>query len=72
MDTELRHCPVNKHLSILDITDSPLCRACMKTDETPKHVMLQCNGVVEQRAAHLGSSSPQQHFKKQLATWAAF
>ncbi|CAH2236270.1 jg7034 [Pararge aegeria aegeria] len=39
------------------ITDSPLCRACMETEETPIHVMLQCNGVAEQRAAHLGSSA---------------
>ncbi|CAH2238415.1 jg21119 [Pararge aegeria aegeria] len=39
------------------ITDSPLCRACMEAEETPIHVMLQCNGVAEQRAAHLGSSA---------------
>ncbi|CAH2217987.1 jg14990 [Pararge aegeria aegeria] len=39
------------------ITDSPLCRACMKTVETPIHVMLQCNGVSEQRAEYLGSSA---------------
>ncbi|CAH2232796.1 jg16581 [Pararge aegeria aegeria] len=31
--------------------------ACMETEETPIHVMLQCNGVAEQRAAHLGSSA---------------
>ncbi|CAH2242629.1 jg8461 [Pararge aegeria aegeria] len=31
--------------------------ACMETDETPIHVMLQCNGVAEQRAAHLGFSA---------------
>ncbi|CAH2268778.1 jg23797 [Pararge aegeria aegeria] len=29
----------------------------METEETPIHVMLQCNGVTEQRAAHLGSSA---------------
>ncbi|CAH2232568.1 jg10130 [Pararge aegeria aegeria] len=39
------------------ITDSPLCRACMETDERPIHVMLQYNGVAEQRATHLGSSA---------------
>ncbi|CAH2242922.1 jg14491 [Pararge aegeria aegeria] len=51
------HCPLNKHLSILGRTDSPLCRACMETEETPIHVILQCNGVAEQRAAYLGSSA---------------
>ncbi|CAH2241604.1 jg3938 [Pararge aegeria aegeria] len=30
------HCPLNKHISILGITDSPLCREC-KDDETPIH-----------------------------------
>ncbi|CAH2268406.1 jg6275 [Pararge aegeria aegeria] len=39
------------------ITDSALCGTCMETDETPIHVMLQSNGVAEQRAAHLGSSA---------------
>ncbi|CAH2235257.1 jg20632 [Pararge aegeria aegeria] len=51
------HCQLNKHLSIFGITDSPLCRACMETDETPIHVMLQCNGVAEEHAARLGSSA---------------
>ncbi|CAH2245066.1 jg15904 [Pararge aegeria aegeria] len=37
------------------ITDSPLCRACMEADETPTHVLLQCRGVAEHRAAYLGS-----------------
>ncbi|CAH2267365.1 jg27548 [Pararge aegeria aegeria] len=53
----------------LCITNSPLCRACMETDETPKHVMLQWwAGVVEQRA---DTSAQQQHFKKHSATWVA-
>ncbi|CAH2241278.1 jg3339 [Pararge aegeria aegeria] len=37
--------------------DSHNWRACKETEETPIHVMLQCNGVAEQRAAHLGSSA---------------
>ncbi|CAH2217508.1 jg25411 [Pararge aegeria aegeria] len=49
------HCLLNKHLFILGITDSPLCRACMEADETTTHVLLQCRGVKEQRAAYLGS-----------------
>ncbi|CAH2242733.1 jg11462 [Pararge aegeria aegeria] len=51
------HCPLKKLLSILGITDSPLFRACMETDVTPKHVMHQYNGVAERRAGHLGSSA---------------
>ncbi|CAH2260596.1 jg18275 [Pararge aegeria aegeria] len=34
---------------------SPLCRACKEADETPTHVLQQCRGVAEQRAAYLGS-----------------
>ncbi|CAH2241836.1 jg16227 [Pararge aegeria aegeria] len=34
------------------------CRACMEADETPNHVLLQCRGVAEQRAAYLGSPLP--------------
>ncbi|CAH2266793.1 jg18922 [Pararge aegeria aegeria] len=37
------------------ITDSPLCIACIQADETPKHVLLRCRGVAEQRTAYLGS-----------------
>ncbi|CAH2240503.1 jg12289 [Pararge aegeria aegeria] len=58
------HCSLNKHLFILGITDIPLCRACMEADETLTHVLLQCRGVKEQRAAYLCSL-------KHLATWAA-
>ncbi|CAH2262386.1 jg26893 [Pararge aegeria aegeria] len=49
------HCQLNKHLFILDITECPLCRACMEADETPTHVLLRCRGVAGQRAAYLGS-----------------
>ncbi|CAH2217948.1 jg27759 [Pararge aegeria aegeria] len=44
----------HSELWINGITDSPLCRACMEADETPTHVLLQCRGVEEQRAAYLG------------------
>ncbi|CAH2233951.1 jg21433 [Pararge aegeria aegeria] len=43
------------HLSIVGVTDSPLCRACMEADETPTHVMLECTGVTEQSEIYLGS-----------------
>ncbi|CAH2239744.1 jg12163 [Pararge aegeria aegeria] len=49
------HCSLNKHLLILRITDSPLCRACMEADETPTHVLPQYRGVAEQCATYLGS-----------------
>jgi hypothetical protein len=49
------HCNLNKHMFIIGITDSPLCRACRETDETVTHVLLECNAVAQHRAAHLGT-----------------
>ncbi|XP_045507722.1 uncharacterized protein LOC123703686 [Colias croceus] len=49
------HGPFNKHLFNLGITDSPLCRACMATEETAAHVIMECKGVAEYRARYLGS-----------------
>ncbi|CAH2263168.1 jg24008 [Pararge aegeria aegeria] len=49
------HSSLNRHLSIIGVTDSPLCRACMEENETPTHVMLECTGVTEQREIYLGS-----------------
>ncbi|XP_063536077.1 uncharacterized protein LOC134751034 [Cydia strobilella] len=37
------------------VTDSPLCRGCMETEETASHVVLECSGVAPYRAKHLGS-----------------
>lgn len=48
------HGPFNKHLFNLGVTDSPLCRACMETEETAAHVMLHCTAVAQYRAKHLG------------------
>ncbi|XP_045452992.1 uncharacterized protein LOC123662152 [Melitaea cinxia] len=49
------HGPYNKHLFNMGITDSPLCRACMGTEETATHVLLYCPGVAAYRAQHLGT-----------------
>jgi hypothetical protein len=49
------HCNFNKHLFIIGITDSPLCRASRETEETVIHVLLECNAVAHHRAAHLGT-----------------
>ena len=67
------HCQLNKHLFNLNITDSPLCRACMKTNETPSHVLLECEEVAEQRARTLGNPRTTREacrrFKRMLSFW---
>lgn len=49
------HCPLNKHLFVLGVTDSPLCRGCMEAEETATHVLLECGSVASQRTAFLGT-----------------
>ncbi|KAJ8712396.1 hypothetical protein PYW07_005238 [Mythimna separata] len=48
------HGTLNKHLSVLGVTDSPLCRACMEEDETAAHLLLSCPVVAGYRAKHFG------------------
>ncbi|CAH2229999.1 jg20211 [Pararge aegeria aegeria] len=52
---------ITKQLPTKQTLDIPLFRACMETDETPIHLMLQCYGVAEQRKAHLLGSSASPH-----------
>ncbi|RVE46910.1 hypothetical protein evm_008471 [Chilo suppressalis] len=46
--TLIGHCPVNKHLYTIGVTDSPLCRGCMEAEETPQHAIMECRSVVDQ------------------------
>lgn len=48
------HCPMNKHLYTLGITDSPLCRACLSHEETPLHALTECEELNSIRAQFLG------------------
>ncbi|CAK1599870.1 unnamed protein product [Parnassius mnemosyne] len=49
------HGTFNKHLFTIGVTDSPLCRACMREEETGAHVLLKCPEVATYRAKHLGT-----------------
>lgn len=49
------HCTLNKHLYVLGMTDSPLCRGCLSAEETATHVILECAGVAKQRAEILNA-----------------
>ncbi|CAH2268557.1 jg2244 [Pararge aegeria aegeria] len=50
----------------MGVTDSPLCRASLEADETPKHVLLECTGVAYQRKS---TWDPQPQFWKSSVTW---
>ena len=51
------HGSFNKHLSVLGVTDCPLCRACLEEDETAAHVLLQCPEVATYRNKYFGNPS---------------
>ncbi|XP_073966168.1 uncharacterized protein [Choristoneura fumiferana] len=61
------HALLNKHLHNLGVTDSPLCRACMEAEETATHILLECSGVANYRALHLGSPGSLQEVAGNIA-----
>lgn len=49
------HGSFNKHLYVIGVTDSPLCRACMEEDETAAHLLQSCPVVADYRAKYFGN-----------------
>jgi hypothetical protein len=44
-----------RHLHLMGLKDSPLCRGCGAEDETSAHVLCRCEALASSRHAHLGS-----------------
>jgi hypothetical protein len=44
-----------RHLHLMGLTDSPLCRKCGAEDETSAHILCRCEALASIRQAHLGS-----------------
>lgn len=40
-------CLLNKHVYVISITVSLLCRACMEADKTVVHVLIECIGITQ-------------------------
>jgi hypothetical protein len=49
------HNTLRRHLHLLRLTDSPLCRKCGSDDETSAHVLCWCEALALLRHVHLGS-----------------
>jgi predicted amidophosphoribosyltransferase len=45
-----------RHLHLMGLRDSPLCRKCGAEDETSAHILCRCEALASSRHAHLGSS----------------
>jgi hypothetical protein len=49
------HNTLRRHLHLMGLTDSPLCRKCGVEDETSAHMLCRCEVLASIRHAHLGS-----------------
>jgi ribosomal protein L40E len=48
------HNTLHRHLLLMRLVDSPLCRMCGAEDETSAHICCQCEGLASIRHAYLG------------------
>jgi hypothetical protein len=49
------HNTLRRHLYLLGLLDSPLCRRCGTEDETSAHILCECEALASFRHAHLDS-----------------
>jgi len=49
------HNTLRRHLYLLGLLDSPLCRKCGAKEETSAHILCECEALVALRHRHLGS-----------------
>jgi hypothetical protein len=49
------HNTLRRHLYVLRLSDSPLCRRCGAEDETSDHIICECEALTSLRHAYLGS-----------------
>jgi hypothetical protein len=48
------HNTLRRHLYIMGLRDSPLCRKCGAEEETSAHVLCECETLATHRHTHLG------------------
>jgi hypothetical protein len=49
------HKTLRRHLHLMGLLDSPLCRRCGAEDETSAHILCECEALASLRHAYLGS-----------------
>jgi len=49
------HNTLMRHLHLLGMLDSPLCRRCEAEEETLAHILCECEALASLRRAYLGS-----------------
>jgi hypothetical protein len=49
------HNTLRRHLYLMGLSDSPLCRRCGAEDETSAHILCECEALASLRHVYLGS-----------------
>jgi hypothetical protein len=49
------HNILRRHLHVIGLTNSPLCKRCEAEDETSAHILCECEALVSLRHVYLGS-----------------
>jgi hypothetical protein len=49
------HNTLRRHLHLMGLTDSPLCRRCGAEEETSAHILCKCKALASLRHTYLGS-----------------
>jgi len=49
------HHTLRRHLHLLGLLDSPLCRKCGVKEETSAHILCECEALASLRRVYLGS-----------------
>jgi hypothetical protein len=49
-----RHNTLRRHLYLMELSDSPLCRKCAAQDETSAHILCGCEALASFRHVCLG------------------
>jgi len=49
------HNTLRRHLHLMGLSDSPLCRRCGAEEETSAHVLCECEALSSLRHVYLGS-----------------
>jgi len=57
------HNTLRRHLHLMGLSDSPLCRRCGAEDETSAHILCECEALASHRHVYLGSFLEPQDMK---------
>jgi hypothetical protein len=63
------HNTLYRHLHVMGLRESLLCRKCGAEDETSAHILCRCEALASIRHAHLGSFFLEPEDIKRITIW---